>query len=89
MTAHGGDPGLLGDLHQRFGVLDAVGDRDLDQNMFAGAHDLLALAEMHLGRSGEDHRIGAFDAFRQFAGVMRNAIFLGDLGGRVLVAADQ
>src|SRR6516164_6514848 len=57
--------------------------------MFTGAHDLLALAEMHLGRRGEDHGVGALDAFGQFAGVMRNAVFLGDLRGRILVAADQ
>src|SRR6516165_4748219 len=89
MTAHGGDAGLLGDFHQSFGVFDAVGNWNLDQHMFAGAHDLLALAEMHLGRRGEDHRVGALDPFGQFAGVMRSAVFLGDLGGRVLVAADQ
>ena len=89
VAAHGGDAGLLGDLHQRFGVLDAVGDRDLDQHVLAGAHHLLALAEMHLGRRGQDHRVGALDAFGQFAGVMRNAVFLGDLRGRILIAADQ
>src|SRR5262249_51284607 len=49
----------------------------------------LALAEMHLGRRGEDHRVGALDAFRQFAGVVRDAVLLGDLGCGVLVAADQ
>ena len=79
VAAHGDDAGLLGDLHQRLGVLDAVGDRDLDQHMLAGAHHLLALAEMHLGRRGEDHRVGALDAFGEFAGVMRDAVFLGDL----------
>ena len=71
------------------GVLDAVGDRDLDQHMLAGAHHLLALAEMHLGRRGQDHRVGALDAFGQFAGEMRDAVFLGDLRGRILIAADQ
>ncbi len=89
MAAHGGDAGFLGDLHQGFGILDAVGDRDFDQHMLAGAHHLLALAEMHLGRRGEDHRVGALDAFGQFAGVMRDAVFLRHLGGGVLVAADQ
>ncbi len=57
--------------------------------MLAGAHHLLALAEMHLGRRGEDHGVGALDAFREVAGVVRNAVFLRDLGGLVLVAADQ
>ena len=89
VAAHGGDAGFLGDLNQRFGVLDAVGDRDFDQHMLAGAHHLLALAEMHLGRRGQDHRIGALDAFGELAGEMRDAVFLGDLGGGVLIAADQ
>ena len=89
MAAHGGDAGLLGDLHQALGVLDAVGDRDLDQHVLAGAHHLLALAEVHLGRRGEDHRVGALDAFGEIAGVVRDAVFLGDLGGGVLIAADQ
>ena len=71
------------------GILDAVGDGNFDQHMLAGAHHLLALAEVHLGRRGEDHRVGALDAFGEIAGVVRNAVFLGDLRGRVLIAADQ
>ena len=89
VAAHGGDAGFLGDLHQVLGVLDAVGDRNFHQHVLAGAHHLLALAEVHLGRRGQDHGVGALDALAQFAGVMRNAVFLGDLGGRVLIAADQ
>ena len=89
VPAHGDDAGLLGDLHQRLGVLDAVGDRDFHQHVLAGAHHLLALAEMHLGRRGEDHRVGALDAFGEVAGVVRDAVFLRDLRGRVLIAADQ
>jgi hypothetical protein len=57
--------------------------------MLAGAHYLLALSEMHLGRRGEDHRIGALDALGQVASVMGNAVFLGDLGGGVLISAHQ
>ena len=79
VAAHRGDAGLLGDLHQVLGVLDAVGDRDFDQHVLAGAHHLLALAEVHLGRRGQDHRVGALDAFGEVAGVMRDAVFLGDL----------
>src|ERR1700704_2437805 len=89
MAPHGDDAGLLGDLHQLLGVLDAVGHRDLDQHMLAGPHDLLALAEMHLGRRGEDDRVGPLDAFREVAGVMRDAVFLGHRRRRVLVAADE
>jgi hypothetical protein len=57
--------------------------------MLAGAHHLLALAEMHLGGRGQDHRIGALDALGQVAGVMGNAIFFGDLRGGILIAAHQ
>ena len=55
--------------------------------MLAGAHHLLALAEMHLGRRGEDHGVGALDAFRQIPSVVRDAVFLRDLGGGVLIPA--
>ena len=89
VAAHGDDAGFLGDLHEILGVHDAVGDRNFDQHVLAGAHHLLALAEMHLGRRGEDHRVGALDALGKIAGEMRNAVLLGDLRGRVLVAADQ
>ena len=66
-----------------------VGDRNFDQHVLAGAHHLLALAEVHLGRRGQDHRVGALDAFAEIAGVMRDAVFLGDRGGGILIAADQ
>src|SRR5215475_7099108 len=89
VSAHRDDAGFLRNLHQRFGILDAVGDRDLDEHMLGGAHDLLALAEMHLGRRGENDGVGALDAFREVASVVRNAVFLGDRGGRVLIAANQ
>ncbi len=72
-----------------FGVGDAVGHRNFDQHMLARAHHLLALAEMHLGRRRQDHRVGALDAFAEIAGVMRDAVFLGHFGRRVLIAADQ
>src|SRR5580704_12687879 len=57
--------------------------------MLAGAHHLLALAEVHLGGRGQDHRVGALDPFGQFAGVMGNAVFLRHLRRGVLIAADQ
>ena len=75
--------------------------RQGEQVMRAGKHVLVeipvtdsvedaeALAKVHLGRGGEDHGVGALDAFRQLAGVVRDAVLLGDLGGGVLVAADQ
>src|SRR5580658_7075322 len=57
--------------------------------MLAGAHHLLALAKVHLGRRGQDHRVGALDALGQLAGVMGNAVFLRHLRRGVLIAADQ
>jgi hypothetical protein len=44
---------------------------------------------MQLGRRGQDHRVGALDALRQVAGVVRHAVFLRHLRGGVLIAADQ
>jgi hypothetical protein len=46
VPAHGHDASLLGDLDQLFGVFDAVGDRDFDQHVLAGAHRLFALPEV-------------------------------------------
>jgi hypothetical protein len=89
MPTHGDDAALLGDLDQLLGVLDAVGDRDFDQHVLARAHHLLALPEVHLRRRGQDHRVGAFDALGKIAGVMGNAVFLGDFGGGVLIAAHE
>ena len=89
MPAHGDNAGFLGDLHQPLGVLDAVGDRNLHQHVLAGAHHLLALAEVKLGRRGQDHRVGPLDALGEIAAEMRDAVFLGHLRSGVLVAADQ
>ena len=61
---HGDDAGFVGDLHQRLGVLDRVGDRDFDQHVLAGAHHLFALAEVHFRRRGEDHCVAALDVNR-------------------------
>ena len=89
VPAHGDDARLLGDLDQLFGVFDAVGDRDFDQHVLARAHHLFALPEVQLRRRGQDHRVGALDALGKVAGIMRNAVFLGDFGGGVLIAAHQ
>src|SRR5579871_753356 len=89
MPGHRDNAGLLLDFHQRFGVRHAVGDRDFDQHMLAGAHHLLALSAVHLGRRGKDNGVGAPDAFTEVATPVRDAVFPGDLGGRILIAADQ
>src|SRR6516225_6975901 len=57
--------------------------------MLAGTHYLLALAKVHLRRRGQDHRGSALDAFGKIARIVRNAVLLGDLGGCILVAADE
>src|SRR5215471_15968592 len=89
MPAHGDDASLLLDFHERFGVRNAVGDRNFDQHVLAGAHHLLALPAVHLGRRGENDGVGALDAFAEVAAAVRNAVFLGDFRGGVLIAADQ
>ena len=82
-------PVSLRDTHQLLGILDAVGHRDLDQHVLAGAHHLLALPEVQLGRRGQDHGIGAFDALGEIAGIVWDAVFLRDLRRRILVAAHE
>src|SRR5262249_384046 len=47
------------------------------------------LAKVHLRRGGQDHGVGALDAFAKITGEMRNSVFLGDFRGRILVAADE
>src|SRR5499427_4164653 len=89
MPAHGHDIRFLLDFDERFGVQHAVGDRNFDQHVLAGAHHLFALAAMHLGRRGENDGISASDAFTKIATPMRNAVFLCDFRGRVLIAANQ
>src|SRR6516164_3459 len=89
MPAHGDNAALLRDLDQLLGVLDAVGDRDFDQDVLTRAHHLLALPEVHLRRRGQDHRVGTLDALGKIAGVMGDAVFLGDFGGGVLIAAHE
>ncbi len=89
VPAHRDHAGLLGDPHQALGILDAVGYRNLDQHVLARTHDLLALAEVHLRRRGEDHRVGALDAFREITRMMRDAVFSGDLGSRILIAPNE
>src|SRR5882672_12087632 len=44
---------------------------------------------MHLGRRRENDSVGSFDALREITGVMRNAVFLRNLSGRVLIAANE
>jgi len=89
VPAHGHDARFFRDPDQLFGLLGAVGDRDFHQHVLAGAHHLLALPKMQLRRRGEDHRVGTLDALGEFAGIVRDAVFLRDFGGGVLIAADQ
>ncbi len=89
VARHGGNAGFFRNRHQQLRVRHAVRDRNFDQHMLAGAHDLLTLAKVHLRRGRQDHGIGALDALAEVAGEMRNAVFLGDFCGRILVAADQ
>src|SRR4029077_19918352 len=52
-------------------------------------HHLAHLGKVHLGRRRQDHRVGALDALGKVAGVVLDAVFVGDLRGGLLVAADQ
>src|SRR5258708_33037292 len=57
--------------------------------MLAGAHHLLALAAVHLGRSRKDNGVGAADALAKIAAPVRDAVFLRHFRSRILVAADE
>jgi hypothetical protein len=89
VATHGDHARLPRNAHQRFRIRDAVGDGNFDQHVLARADDLLALPKMHFRRRREDHRVRALDAFREVAGVMRDVVFLRNLRGGVLVAADE
>jgi len=89
MARHSDDAGFLGHLRQGLGIRHIVGDGNFDQHVLPRTHHLLALGAVHLRRRGQDHRIGAFDAFGKIIAPMRDAVFLGDLFGAFRIAADQ
>ena len=54
---HGDEPASLLLRDHRFGVLQAVGERNLDLHMLAGLEALKRLRGVHLRRRREDHRV--------------------------------
>ena len=67
VTGHTDHAAFFLDLDQPLRVRDGVGDRNLDQHVFAGPHHLLRLRGVHLGRTGDDDRLQArlFQRFRE------------------------
>ena len=91
MARHRDKTGFLLFRHQRFGVGEAVGHRDLDQDMLAGIHGGKALFGMHSCRRGENDSVDAVhgEAFRQIGTGMRNAVFRRQLPCRFEASADH
>ena len=77
MPGHRDKPGFLLFCHQRLGIGEAVGHRDLDQDMLAGIHGGKALFGMHSCRRGENDSVDVVhgEAFRQIGTGMRDAVF--------------
>ena len=77
--------------NDRFRVLQAVGERNLDLHMLAGLEALKRLRGVHLRRRRQNHRIEP----RQLEGVgeigrdVANAIFRRRLSGLVELAPDE
>ena len=57
MARHRDDAGFLLHPHEPLGVRERVGHGNLDHDVLAGAHALLALRRMQLRRRGQNHRI--------------------------------
>ena len=91
MADHGDEPGRLLRRDHRFGVLQTVGERDLDLHMLAGLEALQRLRGVHLRRRRQDDRIEP----RQFEGLgeigrdMGDAVFRRRVPGLVQLTADE
>ena len=88
---HGGQPGLLLDLHQCLGVGQVVGHRDLDEAVLARPQHLRRLGGMELRRRGEDHCLDPrlCEPFGEVERPVRDPAFGGQLLGVGGVAADE
>ena len=88
---HGDEPALLLRRDHRLGVLQAVGERNLDLHMLAGLEALKRLRGVHLRWRGQDDRVEP----RKLQGVgeigrdMADAIFRRRLLGLVELAPDE
>ena len=88
---HGDEPGLLLHRDDRLGVLQAVGERNLDLHMLAGLEALQRLRGVHLRRRRQNHRVEP----RQLEGLgeigrdVADAVFRRRLLGFVELAPDE
>ena len=88
---HGDEPGFLLLRDHRFGVLQAVGERNLDLHMLAGLEALKRLRGVHLRRRRQDDRVEPRQSERlgEIGRGMADAIFRRRLLGLVELAADD
>ena len=91
VTAHGDKPGLLLQIGHGLRIAQRVRKRDLDLNMLAGLHAGDRLRRMHLGGRAENDGIDLAQdqAVGEVRRDVRNAVFGGDLSGRLEPAPDQ
>ena len=88
---HGDEPGFLLLRDHRFGVLQAVGERNLDLHMLAGLEALQSLRGVHLRRRRQDHRVEPrnLQAVGEIGRNVADAIFRRRLLGLVELAPDE
>ncbi len=79
MAAHRDEAGRLLHRDDRFSVLQAVGERDLDLHVLAGLEALDRLRGVHLRRRREDHRVeaGQLQGVGELGRHMADAVCLG------------
>jgi hypothetical protein len=91
LVRHGNDTGLALNSHQALRIRDRIRHGDLDHDVLAGAHALLALRRVYGRRSRQDHGVeaGQRQALREVCRAMRNPPGLRHFARRLEVGARQ
>ena len=91
VPGHGNDAGLLLHAHQALRVGERIRHRNLDHDVLAGTHALLALRRMHLRGGGQDYRVesGLGQAVGKIRGPMRDLPLLRHRSRRLDVRSGQ
>ena len=88
---HGDEPGFFLHRGDSLGVLESVGERNLDLHMLSGLEALERLGGVHLGRGGEDDRVQSrnFQALGEIGRDVADAVLRRRLFGLVEIAPDE
>ena len=91
VAAHRHQPARLLQIDDRLRVGQRIRQRDLDLDVLAGLHAGDALFGMHLGRRAQDDGVDILERQRvgEFGRDVLDAVFLGDLLGRLQPSPDQ